>query len=110
MIPFLGFLDYKENIRLNNTLFCQLAHRASCGQVQLARPTVYLPRAIGQPRISTPVLGVKTNNYQFAKFAPLCFARGLSKPFSFYFVTRRAVYEMFCTSVTLSCYIARLFY
>ena len=36
MIPFLGFLDYKENIRLNDTLFCQLAHRASCGQVQLA--------------------------------------------------------------------------
>ena len=56
MIPFLGFLDYKENIRLNITLFCQLAHRASCGQVQLARPTVYLPRAIGQPRISTPAL------------------------------------------------------
>ena len=56
MIPFLGFLDYKGNRRLNNTLFCQLAHRASCGQVQLARPTVYLPRAIGQPRISTPAI------------------------------------------------------
>ena len=45
MSPFLGFLDYKENVRLNNTLFCQLA-----------RLTVYLSRAIGQPRISTPVI------------------------------------------------------
>ena len=33
-----------------------LLHRASCGQVQLARPTIYLPGAIGQLRISTPAV------------------------------------------------------
>ena len=54
MIPLIGFFDFKENLRLNNTLFYQLAHWASCLQVQLTRPIVYLPRAIGQPKISTP--------------------------------------------------------